>query len=244
MNKHRRRLRPFFLLFGSFILLLGVYLLVIRSDYFYLKQIIVHGDEHLITYSLASFQRQHMLFLNTKSIAWEFQKQPWVKDVHVKKQLPNSVIVTLTKRTPVVYVQSNPPLYVDEIGKVIPQLDSDYTNRLPQIVCDEMPVSGDLWKINGSTKIFEIVHEALEVNIPIDSVHCASDHVFKMEVEGVVFTLSDVDETEQTVGSLLFLIKQFRIEGKRPKTVDLRFEKPVLRMDEGSTASPATDSGI
>lgn len=244
MNKKKRLQKTLFLISGSLVFLFSVYILIIRSDFFYLKQIIVHGDEQLITYSLASFQRQHMLFLNTKSIAWEFQKQPWIKDVQVNKQFPNSLKVTLTKRIPVVYIQSDPTLYVDEGGKVIPQLDTDYTNNLPQIVCDEMPVSGDLWKINGSVRIFEIVREALEVNIPIESVHCTSTHVFEMDVEGVLFTLSDTDEIEQTVGSLLFLIKQFRIEGKRPKTVDLRFEKPVLRMDEGSTASPATDSGI
>ena len=58
---------------------------------------------------------------------------------------------------------------------------------------------------------------------------CESPAYFAIDFGNFKAIYSSDQDAQSLAASLLFLFKQFRIEGKYPSKIDLRFEKPVIK---------------
>ncbi len=183
---------------------------------------------------LSIFQeKQNWLFFEEKKITDNIlKKYPDIKSVSVKKIFPNTILVKVEPRAPVAKLAiEGQTIFYDQEGKTVLLKSGINPDNFPWIDC---PDAKNLPGLKFITKL-------LRNNIKIDQLTCKDENTYALYITGTDFILSSSAETDKSLASLQFLIKQFRIDGRQPKSVDLRFDKPVLKFDEAATASPSGD---
>ena len=68
--------------------------------------------------------------------------------------------------------------------------------------------------------------------LQVQSLDCGKNELPSIYIDGTEVVYPADKEISDLVTSLQLLFKQFRIEGKYPKRVDLSFDKPVLKFQD------------
>lgn len=75
--------------------------------------------DELVTY-LKGVQGDNILKVHIKDIANKIKRHPWIKDVSVRRELPDTIFVDISERTPAVYLNNKGRLYIaDEEGVIL-----------------------------------------------------------------------------------------------------------------------------
>ncbi|OGH23465.1 MAG: hypothetical protein A2629_00260 [Candidatus Levybacteria bacterium RIFCSPHIGHO2_01_FULL_41_15] len=83
-------------------------------------------------------------------------------------------------------------------------------------------------QISGNKSIEEILRKE---NIPYSSVSVASDSSYLVDLrDGGQAIISKKKDIQEQINSLQLMLNRLTIEGKRIKTVDFRFDRPILRL--------------
>ena len=112
------------------------YHVVISSPYFHIKETIVRGCKELTekdVLSLAAIKpSQNLLSINVDAIAKRVASNPWVKDVHIGKEIPNRLVIEIHERTAVALVKRNTSFYLlDTHGHPFKKLQTGDETDLP-----------------------------------------------------------------------------------------------------------------
>jgi len=192
-------------------------------------------------------QPRNLLWLSLPQLQVDIGKRyPAVLTADIKKNYPRSLYIKITERTPVVIANIEQKIYYFAAdGMVLPELSRYKNQSYPLIECQILnPAPGKIVREEAVLGAFKIV-AALTANgfIKLNQLKCVSETDFSLLVDGVRVIFLPRSDAGKIVDSLQFLFKQFRIEGKRPETIDLRFAKPILNPVEGTGASQSTGSG-
>jgi len=105
------------------------YRLVTGSNYFALKQIEIEGCKHLtygeITSSLGLNLGQNILDLNIAELQYKLSKNPWIKKVYVRRELPDKIRIAIVERQAYFWVKYGQKLF--------------YANRLGERIAEVLP---------------------------------------------------------------------------------------------------------
>lgn len=220
---------------------------VIVSDVFTVQKIYINSDPKFFSDMSSLKIKRHLLWFNTTDLSQQIQlHNPWIKQVVISKKLPNQLWLYIMPRQPVVEAKSPDRLfYFDNQGKLLPDLKLNHS-KLPQLKCSQIELNDQNFITDPIlVKSIQVV-DALNHNWEriVKSLSCG-DQQFRISLDKTDIILSNQKPVDQTVTSLLFLFKQFRIEGKYPHLIDLSFDKPVLTMEESPAKSVgnASDTG-
>lgn len=109
---------------------------LLSTNMFLLERVEVKGCERLTEKDVITAAHirpaQNLLALRTDAIAARIKTNPWVKEVRITRNFPNTVAVTVTEKKPVALAQRMSELYfIDEEGSVIKKLDNGEDTELP-----------------------------------------------------------------------------------------------------------------
>ena len=214
------------------LLITGVSLILFFSEsLFQIKTITIAGNSETVNTSVLSGQKNLLLLSPNKLKAELIVASPWIEDVEVKKQFPSTLILVIHERTPIAeYKDEAGRFFLDESGRLMPALSSKNINSV-QVFCSIEN------KTAGQTITNELLQRGLlfiaafkkNAGSEITKLTCVEEaKTIQLSLPDTTVLISPDSEPEETISSLQLLLKQFRIEGNRPETIDMRFEKPVL----------------
>lgn len=217
-------------------LLVGICLKIIFGSDFRVNTIYIEGDPEKNT-DFSAFDKLNNIFLvSTEKISRAFlEKNPLTKSITITKKYPHSLYIKINYRQAkyYAYLYSEKILF-DESGTVISFLSNPDQIKMTEINCNLEGKITDMKIGDGNLiKILNISESIKRIrDLSINYILCQDKDKYLIRINGIQFIFKPDIDPNIITGSLQVLFKQFKIEGKIPKVVDLRFSKPVLTYDD------------
>jgi len=212
---------------GIVFLVGSIFLIQFLLQQFQIKKIIVSGDAALVQINEKKFIGNTLLFPTKNILKQILDEYPLVKSIVIKKHLPSTLELIIYKRKPIARLQTASALVgidedsviTDVIGDTnFPVIDIDVPLvRMGQQIRDEF-VKQAVSFIYGSAPF---------VTVYIISKHDSSSLRIKTKESDIFITQKG--DIRLILDTLQTLMSGFRIKGLIPKTIDLRFDKPVVQ---------------
>lgn len=222
VRKHGKRI---LLVTLAIIFSLGIALFVNQQFFIEHVEIIGHGvnisiDEKKLPKNLLFFPSDTV----TKSLLSE---NSMIESLQIRKKYPHTLVIVVTPRMPFVNIQQNNSfIAVDRTGFV---LGASYSmDKLPVILFSIPSV------IFGKRIMDETFMHALafldntKAIVSFDHVDVYDSASFRASMGQTDIIIPQLGEYEHIATTLQTLLAGFRIKGTLPKTIDLRFDKPIV----------------
>jgi cell division septal protein FtsQ len=230
--------------FWLFILLaslIGFYLFT-SGGFFKIESITCFRDEDQcseeINAELSRLLGSFLLTFNESKIEEKLKSaDPTIHQVKISAQIPDKIIVQINSRSPIIGLSLNETsniLLIDEDGYIFATQDSkDYYDPVMNYDTDLMFSLGD--KINEESIVNAIkLVKTLRNHFITFSEIAVEDHLIRLKLDSsteVMFSaVSEAEGYTKEVTSLQQILSQATI-GSKPLTIDIRFEKPVVKME-------------
>ncbi|MDR2726414.1 MAG: FtsQ-type POTRA domain-containing protein [Deltaproteobacteria bacterium] len=130
------------LLFGLILGLLYAYRYATTSDHFAIRSITVTGATHFdrdsVLRAAGLSEGMNSLAVNITDVELALRKTPWVANVAVKRQLPDSFAIEIEERLPAFWVlKGDALLYADSKGNLIAPVGPENFLSLPALELDQ-----------------------------------------------------------------------------------------------------------
>jgi len=117
-------------------LLIFAYNFVIVSPYFQMKETLVKGTERLPSDAVIELTglkpSQNILMTNLGAVARKVKTNPWVKEVSVRRDFPDRLVIEVTERKPVALIERGDGLYfIERDGTAFERIASGEKTDLP-----------------------------------------------------------------------------------------------------------------
>jgi len=117
-------------------LLIFTYNFIVVSPYFQLRETVVKGAERIPREEILHLAEikpdQNILTVNLKAMARRIQGNVWIKDVSIKRDLPNKLIVEVRERKPVALLKKDDAFYyIERDGIIFTRLEKEQRTDLP-----------------------------------------------------------------------------------------------------------------
>ena len=227
-------------------LLIGVCFLILKSSFFKVREVYIVGNSDIFP-SLAFFKKdRNLLLTSTVAFSKEIQKNyPMVQTVAIQKRFPNTLWIEIEEREPVfISTESEAPLFIDSAGFLVPTFERFKAKEPIRLSCTLEKIEGGRLTDNSLISLLSFVSQLKNDMLPpISHVVCKDSKNAALKIGTTTIKLSlPIQKQQILTNSLQFLFKQFRIEGKTPRTIDVRFTKPVLHFEQEQVASVSSES--
>ncbi|MBI5127713.1 FtsQ-type POTRA domain-containing protein [Candidatus Roizmanbacteria bacterium] len=184
---------------------------------------------------LEEMKKTSLIFLNEKETAdFLTKKNPLISKVTIEKKYPSTLVLKLTydKGTAVLTV-SNGYFYLSEQGKILSKsrkmIDSVPKINFYQKLNFQSYNAGDIISFKDIQNGLYFIKSLSGLNLKVDNLDINGVDVllFKLNDKKIIF--SSAKDKELQIYQLEQIIRQFKIEGKSFKEIDLRYDKPVVR---------------
>lgn len=219
-----------FLIFSFFVLITKVY------DFLLIKNIVINTDKKENILGLDEVKKRNILFLNEDKIKKQLLiKNSEFKDILIKKKYPDTLIIDIVFDNPIaVLVSNNGYFYVNENGKVLNKIKNNNEKTLPfinfyQKLNFQNYYPGKIIEFKEIVLALRLLKKMNDLNIKVNSLDINGVGVilFNLEDKRVFFSTEKNIDTQWYQFERIF--RQFKIEGKNYKEIDLRFDKPIVR---------------
>lgn len=222
--------------FVASLLLLGSLIYFLLSDYFKITQIscekenFVCPDNEKIIFN--NFLGQNIILLDPQRTIDQLKtKYSKIAQITVIKKVPHTLVIKISERKPEAVVTKDEKQWflIDETGYIY-QTINNQPKDLPLIYLN-LPSKLEIGKSEE-----QIVNQSMTLiaSLKDNFVHPQKIIIYPQNFtlylsEGIIATISAEKEVKKQVDSLQFILRQSKIDGDLPSTIDLRFDKPVVR---------------
>lgn len=194
---------------------------------FQIRDIFVSGDTAIVEVNAKQFVGNTLLFPAPSVIRQIKEDNPLVKSIEIKKHFPSTLELVVHKRQPIARLQTKTAtvgidedaVITDEVGDVnkpIIQIDVPLV-RMGQTIQDAAVQQGA--KVITGTASFLAIQQITVYDTSSIRVKVQESNIF----------IPQKDDIRPILDTLQTLMSGFRIKGLIPKTIDLRFDKPVVQ---------------
>ncbi len=231
----RRWFKKVFLVVLVLGLLVGGFYLIFKSDFLVIKKV---NCEVIDKTSIADEKRwceeaerllrgRNIMSTNSTTVVGKLSdKFLPIGEVTLKKKYPQTVLVQIAERKPIARIC--PPggleFLVDKKGVVFSETTPE-TKDLRKIILElEAPLS--VGQTVGEDTILLILLEDPQIR----SIKYTGQEGIEVQAEeNLTVLFSREKDLESQIRALQMIVKKYRIEGKRLKQVDLRYEQPIVK---------------
>lgn len=181
---------------------------------------------------------ENCLIFNTKALE-QIIRETFLatKSVKAIRTLPNSVKVVITERVPIALIKNGDLYFVDSDGFVLGLAEGSTTN-LPIINYSQKVEVGKFVERSAVSYYFDLIKALDEEGISVSTINSFPKYtVFLSDGIEVFFTNSQPAKSQAKIFAKM--IEAFKAEGRKPKKIDLRFDKVVVEFAEGASDSKA-----
>ncbi|MCL5095109.1 MAG: FtsQ-type POTRA domain-containing protein [Patescibacteria group bacterium] len=232
LRRSTRYLRKilFLLIFLSLVIALSFFLL--KSEVFLIKNVIVTTDYNVkanpeIIKILEKTQKQNFFLLKPEEIAGKIKTQDLkIEEVKISREFPGKLFVKIQTRLALAAVKTQDGyFFIDKEGLIFEH--GKESGAIPTLNLGlQNPKVGS--RIDGKEEIVFKILAFLKGKEEIVFITKEADYYFLQLTEGLSVLFPGKDETQEKLDSLQMMLTRFKIEGKRPIKIDLRFAKPVF----------------
>ncbi|WP_242222084.1 cell division protein FtsQ/DivIB [Bacillus cereus group sp. BfR-BA-01380] len=152
-QKKKKQVNKRLILYVSILFLLVLFLIYFRSPLSNIKEITVHGnhymtDEQIMEQSGITYKTSYFSVIGHRAEA-NLKKQKEIKNVHVKKQFPNKIVIDVEE-----YVTIG---YINKDGKLYPLLQNG--KSLDALPNGKLPVAAPIFAPFEEKKMKELIAE-------------------------------------------------------------------------------------
>jgi cell division septal protein FtsQ len=204
-----------------------IYVFKIGINVFRVKHIEVTGDPVQVEINQSLFVN-NILFFPAESTIRELKlANPLIKNVEIRKKFPSTLEFVIYKRIPIArLVTDGITVGIDEENVIT---DTVYTTQLPSIT-----ISIPLARIGATVKDLMVVQAVALINktksvIRWSSIEPYETQSIRARTGQTDILITQTGDLSQIVDTLQTLMEGFRIKGTIPKSIDLRFGKPIVQ---------------
>jgi len=216
--------------------------LMFRSPFFQIKEVKVYGCSRLQRDRVvepSDLKGRNILSLNLKQVARKIEQERWIKNVVVKRGLPDRIEIYLRERRPIALINLGDIYLVDEDGIVFRKVKSGEYFDLPILTG-----LGRKYLQRDPQKFIHLIRQALVLLYLLDEkMGLSQDKISEIHIDGDIgFSLFDVESTTQIkLGFSEFREKLERFKRVKevmdkeitPRVIDLRYEDKIyVTLDE------------
>jgi len=193
---------------------------------FQVKHIEVTGDPVQLEIDDSLFVN-NILFFPTESVIRQLKRDnPQVKTVEIRKKFPSTLEFVIYKRTPIAEIVT------DGIHIGIDK-ECVITEAVPNTTLPVITISMPLVRIGASVKHPTVVQAVALIDKTKTFIQWSSIEPFETQSIRARSGQTDIFITQtsdlsQILDTLQTLMEGFRIKGTIPKSIDLRFGKPIV----------------
>ncbi len=152
------------------------------------------------------------------------------KQISFKKKLPETLLINLISREPFAVVEDNEgnKVVVDDAGVV---LESNLVkSNLPTLWLYSLPFSNDELSVNQQLSTgLELIRLLKNSYLNFEQIKYSSEiNISIFLFDQMIATLSAQKDLNSQVDSLQYILHHSRMKDKEIRTIDLRFQKPVV----------------
>ena len=210
--------------------------LVLRSDIFQVKNLNFEfeqiSDEALVRQRVSeSVLGRSIFFLNLSEIEAGIKKDfPTIKAVEVEKDLPDRLSVKVIVRVPLAVIEdiNGAKFLTDEEGLLF-RVAADEKLPLIKLGNDFVGEIGATVSEQGVASYLETLNLVSQKGFAVQGIYLHSSSI-ELRLKGTTVWLAGEDKISDQVEVLVSLLQRYKVVGKTPKSVDLRFARPVVRL--------------
>jgi cell division septal protein FtsQ len=163
-------------------------------------------------------------------------RNPQIENLKIYKTYPKKLIIKFSLSKPIAEIRANNGYFLlSEKGKIIQKNKAANKNIHPKIhyyqKFDYLSHNiGDY--IDNKDLIYAIsfVLKIRKVGMSVDSIDITSPNMIRLLLNSSVVYLTTEKDIETQNNQLVKIIEQFKVEGKSFSSIDLRFDKPIIKL--------------
>jgi cell division septal protein FtsQ len=211
--------------------------MVYGYDYYSIKEIEVFTPQPIN--GLHFVEKQNLVLLDLKKVEQIlYTRNPDIDKLTLEKIYPHTLRVSsIQKLKPMAYLSAGEGYFLlNEEGKIIAKFREKKTDFPIITYYQKFPFqnyqAGQRLSYKDISYSLIFLKKAQQLGLKINSIDIAGFHMLGLYTEdkAILFT------TEKDKNNQLFqfdtIIRQFKIEGKEFKTLDLRFDKPIVTLEK------------
>lgn len=210
--------------------LLGVRIYKESAKVFPLREVAFSGNTHLSEEELRVISAVNMgeglLHLSGKEVAERLLKSPWIRDVSVRKDFPDRIMIKIHEASPFAILESKGKAFlIDEKGKMLEEM-KDAVPFLPVIAADPAENNDNLVEALQLAKVVKDNKVATERN-RVEILTGNAPESISMVMDNVVIKIGDGDY-ERKLRRYLELEEEIKKRAIPVDYIDLRFANRVV----------------
>lgn len=205
----------------------GSYVLLVR--FFSIRSIEVVGNDVQVIVDQKRISKNLLFFPSDKFRSELLESNPLLSDVRFEKVYPSTLRIIPTIRSPFVRLQSGDRLVlVDRTGVVLQDGDRNLPLPLIEMSLPPFRVGEKLTdpRIVLLLPFIDTFGESLSITAIIEQ----EGSYFQVKTAKTDIYITQDKPIDETMATLQTLIDGFRIKGTLPAVVDLRFDKPIVKI--------------
>lgn len=220
------------------VLILAVLFASMLFAFFYglrVKFIVVASSQPLQLHGLTEIKQKNIVFLSENEVVQTIKKaNPYVRTVSMDKQYPDTVILTVQLYTPLAALNVQDGIYIlSSDGTLLERTKTKPSSGLPLITFyQKFPYTSyypaQQIQLKEITTALFFVTALKEAGLPCDSIDIKSLDMIVCNVRNKTILFTSQKDTNVQKYELQTIIREFKIEGKDFRSLDVRFDKPVV----------------
>ncbi len=218
----------------------GTYYVLDISDFFKISEIEIIGTKSFVSHrDLKEIIQTKLYGKNILTIDSDGSERALsnifqgAKNIIIERKFPNKIIVQVSERTPLalIYNSESPSVFmVDEDGYVLGIVDENTTN-LAKIRYEGNIKVGVFINKTLVPVYLELTQVLSKEDIKASSMSFYPSHVEVYLDTGVKTFISSEKNIINSIKVLVLILRQISLEGRQPRSVDLRYDKVIVSYD-------------
>lgn len=194
---------------------------------FTIRNIEVSGEGIQIEVEESSFPKNLLFFPVDTLTAQILKNYPLVGSVNLKKKYPGTLVITAVPREPFAVAGVGSEIYLlDKAGVVLSPYPTN--SGLPVIHIAMPPMQpGATISDPAVSRALMFLRETAPL-VTISDIMKVDSSALRAQTESMSILFAQQSDMPVLARTLQMMISGFRIKGKLPATIDLRFDKPVV----------------
>jgi len=228
-----KKINFFFLFFAFFF----IYLFI---DYFFqIKVIEIEGKSSLIDFQSIltnELKNKNLIFLSEENEEKKLKDNySYVKNVLIEKRLPNQIFIKIEFYSPAAMIKNNQGFFLLSFDGRILQTVSEKNSFLPminyyQLINRLVYKTGDFLDFNDLKVSLQLLKKIEELNLKVETIDIKNEDMILFNLKDnqeIIFTSKK--DIEKQFFPIPVILKQLKIEGRRFKRIDVRFDKSIIK---------------
>lgn len=218
---------------GVLVIFLGLELIFVQMK---IRVIETIGPKQINILGLQKYKDQNLLFLDIKEEENNlYLNNPYLQSIILKKIYPFSLGVIYTLHKPIAFLMVNKgSVALSPNGRILYKVRGKLNNRdLPMIslyqLLDYNSIQpGTLIDRSEISKALFFLEKMVDLNLVVDNIDINGQNMILFNLNEQTIRISTEKDLEKQTYELQTIIRQFKIEGRKFKVLDLRFDKPIV----------------